>query len=245
MVYTTQIFTSMKQALRAVILLGVLLATGCATIDPEFADPRDPWESLNRSVFSFNEGVDKAVMKPLSQIYKAVTPDPIDQGITNFFNNIGDVASFVNNLLQFKIKSALNDIGRVVINTTVGIGGLFDVASNLNLPRQNEDFGQTLGVWGMGSGPYMVLPFLGPSSGRDTLGKVGDWFTNPTHCIEDSTLRYSLRGLDILDTRGDLLNTTRVIDEAALDPYVFMRDAYLQRRLDKVYDGNPPEPEFE
>jgi phospholipid-binding lipoprotein MlaA len=221
-------------------LAGVILLSGCATTDPDFADPRDPIEGFNRAVYSFNDMLDRAVIKPLAQGYNAVVPTPVNRGVTNFFNNIDDVTSAVNNLLQFKIGRALSDVGRVAVNTTLGIGGLFDVASNMDMPRYDEDFGQTLGTWGVASGPYIVLPLLGPTSGRDGVGMVVDWFTDPTNYIEDDTVRWTLRGLDLVDTRADLLNASRVVDQAALDPYAFVRDAYLQKRQDQVYDGNPP-----
>ncbi len=228
---------------RSLTLAGVLMLSGCATTDPDFADPRDPLEGLNRVVYSFNDMLDRVVIKPLAQGYNAVVPKPVNRGVTNFFNNIDDVTSAVNNLLQFKIGRALNDVGRVAVNTTLGIGGLLDVASNMDMPRYDEDFGQTLGTWGVASGPYIVLPLIGPTSGRDGVGLVVDWFTDPVNYIEDDTVRWSLRGLDLVDTRADLLNASRVVDQAALDPYAFVRDAYLQKRQDQVYDGNPPPPE--
>jgi len=227
---------------KALALAGAMALGGCATTDPDFADPRDPIEGFNRAVYSFNDMLDRALIKPLAQGYNAVVPKPVNRGVTNFFNNIDDVTSAVNNLLQFKIGRALNDVGRVAVNTTVGIGGLFDVASNMDMPRYDEDFGQTLGTWGVASGPYIVLPLIGPTSGRDGIGLVVDWFTDPTNYIDDDTVRWSLRGLDLVDTRADLLNASRVVDQAALDPYAFVRDAYLQKRQDQVYDGNPPPP---
>ncbi len=228
---------------RAVMLAAVVFVAGCATTDPEFADPRDPLEGYNRVVFSLNDTLDRAIIKPLAQGYNYIVPAPVNKGVTNFFNNLGDVTSAINNLLQFKIGRAFSDLGRVAINTTIGIGGLFDVASNMNLPRYGEDFGQTLGAWGVASGPYLVLPVIGPSSARDSVGVVADWFTDPVTYVQDDTLRWSLRGLDLVDTRADLLNASRVLDQAALDPYSFVRDAYLQRRRNEVYDGNPPEEE--
>jgi phospholipid-binding lipoprotein MlaA len=222
-----------------VLLLGLMLGlAGCATA-PD-ADPRDPLEGFNRGAYSFNELLDRAILKPLAGGYNYITPAPVNQGVTNFFNNLRDVRSAINNLLQFKIGRAFSDVGRVAVNSTVGILGLFDVASNMNLPRYDEDFGQTLGVWGVGSGPYIVLPVLGPTSGRDGVGLVADWFADPLNYIEDDTVRRSLKGLNIIDTRADLLNASRVLDQAALDPYAFVRDAYLQRRESLVYDGNPP-----
>ena len=223
-----------------VLILGAATAlVGCATgVD---ADPLDPLEDYNRSMYQFNDALDRAVIKPLARGYQAITPAPVNKGITNFFNNLSDARSAVNNLLQFKIGRAFSDVGRVAINSTVGILGLLDVANNMNLPRYDEDFGQTLGVWGMGPGPYIVLPFFGPSSGRDGVGVVVDWFTDPVMLIDDNAIRWGLRGLDVVDTRADLLNASRVLEQAALDPYAFVRDAYIQRRRDLVYDGNPPE----
>ncbi len=229
--------------IRAMVLAVMILMGGCATTDPDFADPRDPLEGFNRAMFSLNDTLDRALFKPLAEGYNLIVPAPVNKGITNFFNNLGDVTSAINNLLQFKIGRAFSDLGRVAINTTIGIGGLFDVASNMNLPRYGEDFGQTLGAWGVASGPYLVLPVIGPSSARDSVGVVADWFTDPVTYVQDDTLRWSLRGLDLVDTRADLLNASRVLDQAALDPYSFVRDAYLQRRRNEVYDGNPPEEE--
>jgi phospholipid-binding lipoprotein MlaA len=226
----------------AVILLlsATLGLAGCAT-GPD-RDPRDPLEDFNRAAYSFNELIDEALLEPLGRGYKFITPEPVDSGVTNFFNNLRDVRSALNNLLQFKIGRAFSDVGRVAINSTVGLLGLMDVASNLNFPRYDEDFGQTLGVWGLGSGPYIVFPFFGPSSARDGVGLVADWFTDPLYYIEDDAVRLSLRGLDIVDTRADLLSASRVVSQAALDPYAFIRDAYLQRRENLVHDGNPPQP---
>lgn len=223
------------------LVAGLLFLGGCATVDPDFADPRDPWEGFNRAMYSFNDTLDRALIKPLAEGYNAVVPAPVDKGVTNFFGNLSDVTSAINNLLQFKVGRALSDLGRVAINTTIGIGGLFDVASNMDLPHYGEDFGQTLGSWGVASGPYIVLPVLGPSSGRDTVGVVVDWFTDPLTYVEDDTLRYSLRGLNLVDTRSDLLSASRVVDQAALDPYAFVRDAYLQSRKSEVLDGRVEE----
>lgn len=221
-----------------VVALSTALA-GCAA-DPE-RDPRDPFEVYNRDMHRFNEAIDRSLMKPLARGYRSITPDAVDRSVTNFFNNLEDVRSALNNLLQFKIGRAFSDVGRVAVNSTIGLLGLLDVASNMDLPRYDEDFGQTLGVWGLGSGPYVVLPFFGPSSARDGVGVVVDWFTDPVVLIEDEWVRVGLRGLDIVDTRADLLDASRVLEQAALDPYAFIRDAYMQRREGLVYDGNPPE----
>lgn len=219
--------------------LCLALTTACAT-DP-FADPRDPLEELNRATYSFNELMDRALFTPLAQGYQAITPAPVDRGVTNFFNNLGDIGSAANNLLQFKVGRAVSDLGRVAVNSTLGVLGLFDVASNLNLPRYNEDFGQTLGVWGFDPGPYIVLPLIGPSSVRDGAGFAVDFLFDPVTYLEPESHRWYLWGLQVIDTRADLLDASRVLGEAALDPYSFVRDAYLQRRENLVHDGNPPE----
>ena len=213
--------------------------SGCASVG-EYADPRDPFESYNRAMHSFNEAVDEAVLVPVSKGYKAIMPAPLDTGITNFFGNLSDVGSAVNNLLQFKLQRAASDVGRVTINSTIGILGFVDVASNMNLEKYGEDFGQTLGAWGIGPGPYIVLPLLGPSSGRDVVGRVGDYYTDPITYLEPERDRILVLLLEAVDTRADLLGATRVLEEAALDPYEFTRDAYLQKRQSDVYDGNPP-----
>ena len=226
-----------------VLILATMTAlAGCAS-GPD-RDPRDPLEDFNRAAYSFNDLLDRALIEPLAQGYNYITPAPVNRGVTNFFNNLRDLRSAVNNLLQFKIGRAFSDVGRVAVNSTIGILGLMDVASNMNLPRYGEDFGQTLGVWGFGPGPYLVLPLLGPSSGRDTVGLVVDWYTDPITHMNDDTWRWRLRGLDLVDTRAGLLNASRVLEEAALDEYAFVRDAFLQRRRSQVYDGNPPD-EFE
>jgi phospholipid-binding lipoprotein MlaA len=222
-----------------VLLMGAACCSSAYAADVD-VDPRDPWERYNRDMYRFNEALDRSFFQPLARGYNAITPDPVNRGITNFFNNLEDVRSALNNLLQFKFGRALSDVGRVAVNSTAGLLGFMDVASNINLPRYNEDFGQTLGAWGLSSGPYVVLPFFGPSSARDGVGVVVDWFTDPVILIDNQWLRWSMRGLDIVDTRADLLYASRVLELAALDPYAFIRDAYLQRRQDLVYDGNPP-----
>jgi len=222
------------------VLLGATLGlAGCASgVD---RDPVDPLEDFNRSIFRFNDSLDRAVIRPVARGYAKITPAPVNKGVTNFFNNLGDVRSALNNLLQFKIGRAFSDVGRVALNSTLGILGLMDVASNMKLPRYNEDFGQTLGAWGFGSGPYLVVPVVGASSGRDGIGFVVDWFTDPIYYLDNPAVSWTLRGLDLVDTRADLLSASRVLETAALDPYSFIRDSYLQRRQSLVYDGNPPE----
>jgi len=232
------------KGLGAFALASLTLMAGCASTPEEYADPRDPLESLNRSIYRFNDTLDKAVIKPVAQGYQAVTPAKVDRGVTNFFSNLQDVGSAVNNLLQLKIERATSDAGRVLVNSTIGVLGLVDVATNLDMPKYGEDFGQTLGVWGLESGPYLVLPVLGPSSGRDTVGLVGDWFTDPVTYVSPWELNAGLQGLRGIDARADLLSASKMVEEAALDPYEFIKDAYLQKRRSDVYDGTPPpEPE--
>lgn len=223
------------------LLIALLISglAGCASVD-EYSDERDPVESFNRVMYSFNDSLDQAVIMPLSKGYKAITPAPVDKGISNFFNNLADVGSAINNLLQFKLERAVSDAGRVLVNSTIGLLGFMDVASNMNMQKYGEDFGQTLGTWGAGPGPYIVLPVLGPSSTRDTIGIVVDWYTDPVTYVKGNSWRNSLVGLRAVDQRADLLGASRILEEAALDPYEFSRDAYLQKRQNDVYDGNPP-----
>jgi phospholipid-binding lipoprotein MlaA len=222
------------------LLTLTLQLSGCATLG-QADDPRDPFESLNRTIYSFNDTVDRAVLVPVAETYIELTPPPVQRGIGNFFHNLADVRSALNNLLQAKVGRSLSDLSRVLINSTLGIAGFFDVASTADIPRYGEDFGQTLGYWGVEPGPYLVLPFLGPSSVRDTGGKIVDWFSEPATYIEHYPTRGALKVLEITDQRAQLLSASTLLEEAALDPYAFLRDAYLQRRLSQVYDGNPPE----
>jgi phospholipid-binding lipoprotein MlaA len=227
---------------RKKLLLSCLLALslcGCAAVEGP-RDPQDPWESLNRSVYSFNNKLDKAVLKPVAKGYRAVTPDAVETGVTNFFANLEEITILLNDLLQLKLLPALSDTGRLAINTTLGIGGLFDVATPLGLDKHDEDFGQTLGRWGVGSGPYLVLPLFGPSSPRDIFGVAGDYTVVPIRRVDDTSTRNSLYVIEIIDTRAQLLAVDDIIDQAAFDPYIYIRDAWIQRRRSLVYDGNPP-----
>jgi phospholipid-binding lipoprotein MlaA len=225
---------------RAAVLVSMLLVVGCASVPPEYRDPRDPWQAYNRAVFQFNTDFDNAFLKPTAKAYRFVTPEPLDKGITNFFNNIADATSAVNNALQFKLSRAGSDVGRVFVNTTVGFVGFFDVASNLGLPSYKEDFGQTLGYWGFGAGPFFMMPILGPSSVRDTFGFAGDVALDPFFSLQKNEIYWGFITLRVVDRRADLLAAGDLIDEAAIDPYSFVRDAYLQRRRSLVHDGNPP-----
>lgn len=226
-------------------LLVVLLAGGCTSIPEEYRDPRDPLEPFNRGMHQFNTDFDNAFLKPVAKGYRAVTPESVDRGVTNFFNNIADVTSAVNNLLQFKLSRFGSDVGRVAVNSTVGVLGFFDVATNMGLPSYKEDFGQTLGYWGAYPSPYLVLPLLGPSTVRDTVGLVGDILVDPFFSIDEDEILWAFVALRVIDQRADLLTATKILEEAAVDPYAFTRDAFLQRRRNQIFDGNPPPDPYE
>jgi phospholipid-binding lipoprotein MlaA len=219
------------------IVAALLVMTGCATTNQTAGDPL---EGYNRAMYKFNDAVDTAVIKPVAKGYDAVVPDPISQGVSNFFSNLNDITVIINDLLQGKFYQAYKDTHRFVVNTTVGVGGIFDVASLSGLNKNNEDFGQTLGVWGADPGAYVVLPFFGPRNVRDTFGLIGDMFTDPVMYVEGDDARLALVGTRVVDTRAKLLKAEKVLDEAALDEYSYVRDAYMQRRQNLVYDGNPP-----
>ncbi len=212
----------------------LLFLSGCASMQNRH--PADPFESVNRGIDIFNQEFDKAVAKPVAKGYRIVTPSVLDLGITNFFNNLADVPSAVNNLLQLKPTHALTDLGRVCINTTLGIFGLFDVASDMGIPNYKEDLGQTLGFWGMGDTPYFVVPFLGPTTLRDLVGMVGDTWINPIHYPSQDTY-YALTTLRLVDRRADLLEAGDVLEEAAVDRYAFQREFYMQKRDSQIKDG--------
>jgi phospholipid-binding lipoprotein MlaA len=232
---------SFRRASRiAACVAGLVLAAGCAT-GPD-ANPADPLEPLNRQVTRFNDAVDDAVMKPVATAYQSVVPSLVRKGVSNFFDNLGDVWNLVNNMAQLKLQNSLETFMRLNVNTVFGLGGLLDIATEAGIDRHSEDFGQTLGHWGIGSGPYLVLPLLGPSTLRDAAAlPVDAWGGSPISYVSDIPARNSLYALEVVDTRSNLLSTTRLLGEAALDKYSFTRDAFLQRRLNQVYDGNPPE----
>ncbi len=218
-------------------VLSLALAAGAAHAQ----SPNDPFEKVNRAVFGFNEVLDSAVLTPVAKGYQAVVPELMRTGVANFFGNFGDGWSAINNLLQGKGEASATMVMRVATNTLFGIGGIFDVASDLGMERQSEDFGQTLGRWGMPAGPYLVWPLLGPSTARDTLGRPLDLAWSPSLAINDSGVNLALSALNLVDTRASLLSASRVVDGIALDKYTFIRDAYIARRRNLVYDGNPPE----
>ncbi len=228
-------------ALRRFLAYGVLMSAallgGCA-VSPS-ALPHDPWEPFNREVTGFNENLDKAVLKPVATVYQNVAPALVRQGVSNFFANVSDVWSLVNNVLQLKPKESVETLFRVGVNTTMGLGGLIDVATELRLARHREDFGQTLGYWGVPTGPYLVLPLLGPSTLRDSLAMPVDRQVDLVGNLSQVPLRNSLTTLRIIDTRADFLQVGNLLDDAALDKYSFTRDAYLQRRRGLALEGKP------
>jgi len=216
------------------------LLAGCATS----GNPKDPIEGFNRAMFAFNEGLDSAIVKPVATGYEAVLPSPVRTGVTNFFSNIEDLLIGVNNLLQGKGSQAISDLGRVVINSTIGILGTFDIASDIGLEKHDEDFGQTFGRWGVGSGAYVVIPVFGPRTARDTVGLVLDVAADPLTHLGAGDGRDVLLVLRAVNDRANLLPADKVVEEAALDKYSYIRDGYLQRRRNLIHDGNAPrEPE--
>ena len=195
----------------------------------------DPWQGFNRKVFAFNEVMDKYLLRPAAVGYKFIMPDPLEKGVTNIFDNVLEVPSVINNLLQANAGGAAHDTGRILVNTTLGLGGLLDVAKHMNLPADDhEDFGQTLAVWGVGSGPYLVLPFIGPSNVRDGIGRPVDWYLDPTTYIEHVPTVNTVKGVSILSTRANLISLEENITG---DKYTFLRDVYLQRRAYLIKNG--------
>ena len=225
-------------ARRAVLLLLVLSLAGCAAANRRAPDPRDPLEPVNRAVFSFNDGFDRHFMRPVARGYKAITPDPGEQGVRNFFANLGDVRNLLNDLLQLKPTEALDDFGRLAINSTFGLLGVFDIATDVGLERNDEDFGQTLGYWGVPDGPYLVLPILGPSSLRDAPSLYVDYRTSPqTYAVHRQWLSNSMWALNFTSVRAELLGVSAVLDDVAFDRYQSLRDAWFERRAFQVSDG--------
>lgn len=221
------------------LVLSVL--AGCAS-GPN-ANPRDPLEPLNRGVYRFNEAVDGAVLKPVASAYRDVTPVRVRQGVGNFFGNLEDLWSFVNNALQFKGQGAIDSLKRVGINTFIGWGGLFDVATEMDIEKHTKDFGHTLGYWGLAPGPYLMLPLLGPSTLRDTVALPFDLKGDVVSSVAHVPTRNTATVVRAIDTRAGLLKATAMLEEAALDKYTFIREAFLQRRRSVIFDGNPPEEE--
>ncbi|MCK9394492.1 MAG: VacJ family lipoprotein [Methylobacter sp.] len=228
-----------KKLMTQFVCLVLLSALGgCATTAK---DPQDPFEGWNRGVQTFNDNLDKYAMKPVAKGYRWITPTFVDRGITNFFSNINDIGVTINDLLQFKIEQTGMDGSRFLVNTVAGLAGFIDVAEMVDLPRHNEDFDQTMGVWGVPTGPYLVLPFFGPSSPRGVGGLIGDAAMNPISYLDNGIITGSLFALNAVDQRADNLSTERIATEAAVDRYSFFKSAYFQQREYLIHDGNMPE----
>ena len=227
-----------QRLIRATVVACCLTLAGCATTRSA-PSPGDPWERVNRGTYAFNDAVDRAVLKPVARGYQRAVPGVVRTGVTNFLSNLAYPTTLVNNLLQFKFKAALSDTARLLLNTTLGLGGLLDPATDVGLARNDEDFGQTLGRWGVRSGPYLVLPLLGPSTLRDTPASYPDYLTNARHYIDDNTVELALGGLAIVERRARLLSVDATL-AGAYDPYALMRNAFLQRREYMVRDGDVP-----
>jgi phospholipid-binding lipoprotein MlaA len=221
------------------LLFAVLLLTGCASVPNK--NPKDPFESYNRSMYKFNDVLDRNLLKPVAKGYDYVTPNAVKTMLNNFFSNLDDVAATLNDLLQFKFKQAASDGSRVLFNSTFGLFGLFNVTDRLD--KHNEDFGQTLGYWGVSSGPYVVLPFFGPSSIRDGVGLYADGKTSVVLNLNDDPVKYGLYATDVVRTRAGVLEAEKTLDDAS-DRYAFIRDFYMARRQSLVYDGNPPREKY-
>lgn len=217
-------------------IAAALLLTGCATTQ----NPQDPLEGYNRTVFRFNDAVDRTVLKPTATAYKNVTPSFMQTGVNNFFGNLSDAWSAVNNLLQGKGQAGMGDVTRFAFNSTFGIFGLLDIASEAGIPKHNEDFGQTLGVWGVPSGPFLMLPILGPSTVRDTAALPADIGADIWKYKRPDNWRNIGSAIRVVDKRATLLDASSLLEDAALDRYEFIRDGYMQRRQSQVYDGNVP-----
>lgn len=225
-----------------VLIIAVMILSGCASTQ-HIENERDPWQGFNRAMYGFNDGLDRAILKPAAQGYKAIAPEFVETGVRNFFENLDDVSVAVNNLLQGKVSNSFSDVGRVLVNSTIGVLGLFDVASSMGLTKHEEDFGQTLGAWGMDSGPYIVWPIFGPSTLRDTPSLVVDRvLLNPLTYVEIKTLeRVAVVAVDTVSVRAELLSLEETVDEISTDRYTFIREAYLDRRDFLVNDGAAPD----
>ena len=220
------------------LLLLVIIVGGCATTGE--ADPRDPFEPLNRRIYRFNEVVDENIAKPIATAYRDLLHEEIRGRVRNFFSNLGDLWIGANDFLQGKFQEGVEDWARFAFNSTFGLLGIHDVASDFGIEKRNEDFGQTLGRWGVGDGPYLVLPILSSSTVRDAFGTAVDWYADPLQEFDPNRVRNTAVVVRLINTRADLLDASRILEQAALDKYVFQRDAYLQRRRNLVYDGRPP-----
>jgi phospholipid-binding lipoprotein MlaA len=223
--------------IRGLVMLVLLtLAGGCATTGN--VDARDPFEGMNRSVFGFNKFMDKALFDPVGKVYKTVVPNPVDRSVTNFFGNLGEIVVIANGILQLKVGQAAEDVARFAVNSILGIGGLFDVATGMGLPGHDEDFGQTLGRWGVGPGPFLIAPFFGPTTIRDAVGfAVDSAFLNPVTYVDPDAYRGGLLALNYIDYTADNKSARSLVGEASFDEYEFLKNAYLERRQGKVRDN--------
>ncbi len=226
-----------RTARASLLALACLVLFGCASLPPNAKrDPRDPWERMNRTTYKVNTALDHAIARPIARTYEKITPRPVRTGVSNFMDNIFYPVTMVNDLLQLKFTPFVQDIGRLVLNTTVGVGGIFDPATQVGLPKHEEDLGQTFGHWGAGPGPYLVIPILGPSDVRDGIGKIGDGSLSPLSYVNNNYVRYGIYGVYLVDTRYRLLPQDKLLEEA-YDPYTLLKNAYLQRRQYQVTDG--------
>ena len=236
-----QIKTKKLSPISYLLLIGTLVFTSLISSSVAKASDDDPLEPMNRAIFGFNEVVDDAILEPVAEGYRYITPDPIEDSISNFFNNLGEINTIVNSALQLKLDKTISSSSRFVINSTVGVLGLFDVATTLGIDRHREDFGQTLGHYGISPGPYLVLPFFGPSSLRDAPGFYIDVLIekdiSPIHTELHHEERQIIQATNVIDTRANLLKATKILDTAAKDKYIFLRESYLQRRAKLVTDG--------
>jgi phospholipid-binding lipoprotein MlaA len=224
-----------------ILLIGFMsiILSGCATYSSNsLSDPSDPWQAANKPIFAMNDAIDSVLFKPLAKGYNAITPKPIQAGVTNFFSNLNEIDNAINNLFQGKPKQFATSIGRLTVNSTIGIAGIFDVASYMGLTHAPEDFGQTMGAFGAGSGPYIILPLLGSSSVRDIPGRVLSIYLNPLAWLDDVSFRNIMVGVNAVDTRSNLLAKEDIASEISKDKYSLYRDAYLEEREFQISDGN-------
>ncbi len=241
----------MYQPIRIKTLACTLAATllaGCASTPPvKGSDPSDPYENTNRKIYNFNDTIDRKVFTPVARGYVQVTPDPVRAGVTKFFDNVGYLNVITNDFLQGKVTQGASDTGRFLVNSTVGVGGLFDPATKIGMPAHDEDLGQTFGIWGMGEGAYLMVPFLGPSSYRDLPDAATSIALNPMTWLGGvgGIITWPLGALHAVNARANMLAASNIRDQAAVDPYTFVREAYRQQRQYKIYDGNPPMDENE
>jgi phospholipid-binding lipoprotein MlaA len=226
------------------VLIAGLAVAGCASLPSGKADPRDPWERFNRASFKVNDALDRAVLRPTARAYVKVMPRMVRTGVSNVFSNLETVTTLVNDALQGKMRAVGQDSARLLLNTTLGLGGLFDPASAAGIEKNDEDFGQTLGAWGVQSGPFVMIPLLGPSTVRDTVGRAPDRFTDPTHYLEDDSTRFAITAVEIVDLRAGLLEYDDDLAQS-FDRYAFVRNVWMQRREYKVKDGNVEDPSFD